>query len=175
MRTSGPSLRSCLTALLMIAFAYGFACPLHAMAEERHASPPGTPEPAERDGNRGEAHATGFVKPPIRVPRLKRSIPIQEAASLPSRFDWREYGKVTPVRNQSSCGSCYAFAAIASIDHRPVGIGRIGPITKKLRDLYFNIVRGQVPKYRHWCTPVYGSSAQLSSAEHPAGVTVGAS
>ena len=53
------------------------------------------------------------------------------------------------------CGTGVQIAAIVSIDNRPVGEGRIGPITKKLRDMYFDIVRGKVPKYKHWCTPVY--------------------
>jgi len=53
------------------------------------------------------------------------------------------------------CGTGVQVAAIASIDNRPVGSGQIGPITKKLRDMYFEIVRGKVPKYKSWCTPVY--------------------
>ena len=53
------------------------------------------------------------------------------------------------------CGTGVQVAAIASVDNRPVGDGRIGPITKKLRDMYFDIVRGKVPKYRMWCTPVF--------------------
>jgi len=53
------------------------------------------------------------------------------------------------------CGTGVQIAAIASIDNRPVGEGRIGPITKALRDRYFDIVRGKVPKYEGWCTPIY--------------------
>jgi hypothetical protein len=33
----------------------------------------------------------------------------------------------------------------------------MGPIVRAVRDLYFAVVRGQVAKYRHWCTPVYQS------------------
>jgi len=53
------------------------------------------------------------------------------------------------------CGTGVQVAAIATIDHRPVGTGKLGPIVKRLRDLYFDIVRGKVEEYRHWCTPVY--------------------
>ena len=53
------------------------------------------------------------------------------------------------------CGTGVQIAAIASIDNRVVGTGEIGTITERLRSLYFDIVRGNVPKYRHWCTPVY--------------------
>ncbi len=53
------------------------------------------------------------------------------------------------------CGTGVQVAAIATIDHRPVGTGKLGPIVKGLRDLYFDIVRGKVEDYRDWCTPVY--------------------
>jgi branched-chain amino acid aminotransferase len=48
------------------------------------------------------------------------------------------------------------IVAITKIDHRKLGSGQMGAVTQKLRDLYFNIVRGKVPKYRQWCHPVYG-------------------
>jgi branched-chain amino acid aminotransferase len=36
-----------------------------------------------------------------------------------------------------------------------VGEGKMGPLVGELRDLFFDVVRGRVPKYRHWCQPVY--------------------
>ena len=53
------------------------------------------------------------------------------------------------------CGTGVQIAAIASIDRRPVGEGRMGPMVSRIRDLYFQVVRGNHPRYRHWCTPVY--------------------
>jgi len=53
------------------------------------------------------------------------------------------------------CGTGVELTPIAEIDRRPVGDGGVGPIAGRLRDLYLSVVRGQVPKYRQWCTPVY--------------------
>jgi branched-chain amino acid aminotransferase len=53
------------------------------------------------------------------------------------------------------CGTGVQVAAITAVDHRPVGTGKMGPITSKLRQIYFDIVKGRTPKYRELCTPVY--------------------
>jgi len=53
------------------------------------------------------------------------------------------------------CGTGVQVAAITTIDHRPVGAGKLGPIVEKLRNSYFDIVKGKVEEYRPWCTPVY--------------------
>jgi branched-chain amino acid aminotransferase len=52
-------------------------------------------------------------------------------------------------------GTAAGVSFIASVDHRLVGDGKIGPITRAVRDLYERIVHGQEPKYRSWLTPTY--------------------
>ena len=34
-------------------------------------------------------------------------------------------------------------------------VGQCGPLAGKLRDVYFDVVRGHVAKYRDWCVPVF--------------------
>lgn len=53
------------------------------------------------------------------------------------------------------CGTGAQVAAVVEIDHRPVGTGALGPVTKKLQEIYFRVVRGQYDKYQRWLTPVY--------------------
>jgi branched-chain amino acid aminotransferase len=53
-------------------------------------------------------------------------------------------------------GTAVEIAPIISVDHRPVGKGEIGPVTEKLRSLYFEATRGHIPGYLHWLQAVYG-------------------
>lgn len=53
-------------------------------------------------------------------------------------------------------GTGVQVAAITRVEHRPIGTGSIGPIVTRLREIYFDVVRGKQPRYRDWCTPVYG-------------------
>ena len=53
------------------------------------------------------------------------------------------------------CGTGAQVSPVVQVDRRPVGNGRVGPITTRIQQLYFDVVRGLHPKYRHWCTPVY--------------------
>ncbi|MFN8621743.1 MAG: hypothetical protein U0869_13460 [Chloroflexota bacterium] len=51
------------------------------------------------------------------------------------------------------CGTG-AQVMITSIDHRPVGTGEIGDHGHDLK-AYFDAVRGRIPAYSSWLTPVY--------------------
>src|SRR6266702_2930449 len=81
----------------------------------------------------------------------------------------REFGRITRERQVDRtelyvadeiflCGTGAQIAPVISVDHRPVGNGQVGPIAKKLQQLYFEVARGRCPEYRaQWCTPVYAS------------------
>ena len=52
------------------------------------------------------------------------------------------------------CGTGVQISPVIEVDHRPVGSGKIGPIGRLLRDRYFDAVRGKLPEYEHWLTPI---------------------
>jgi branched-chain amino acid aminotransferase len=52
-------------------------------------------------------------------------------------------------------GTGVQVAAITQVEHRPIGIGQMGPVVMRLREVYFDAAKGRNPKYKHWCTPVY--------------------
>ena len=52
-------------------------------------------------------------------------------------------------------GTAAHVSPVLEIDHRPVGNGKVGKVTKELQRLYFDAIKGNNPKYLHWCTPAY--------------------
>jgi len=56
------------------------------------------------------------------------------------------------------CGSGHEVTPINSVDHYDIGSGTPGAITRRLQQIYFDVVSGAVPAYRHWLTPVYGAA-----------------
>lgn len=53
------------------------------------------------------------------------------------------------------CGTGVQIAAVTRVEHRLIGTGRMGSLTRQLRDLFFDVVAGRVAKYHEWLTPVY--------------------
>lgn len=52
------------------------------------------------------------------------------------------------------CGTGQEILPVTAIDRLPVGDGKPGPLTLRLRQRYFEVVRGLVPDHPQWRTPV---------------------
>lgn len=66
------------------------------------------------------------------------------------------------------CGTGAQIAPVIEVDHRPIGTGKIGPISGNLQKIYFEVVRGQRPEYRdQWCKPAF-VNAQVKQHAKPA-------
>jgi branched-chain amino acid aminotransferase len=52
-------------------------------------------------------------------------------------------------------GTAAHITPVAEIDHRKIGDGEIGKITRKLQEIYSSVIKGNHSKYLNWCTPVY--------------------
>ncbi len=52
------------------------------------------------------------------------------------------------------CGTGVQVSAVTEVDHRAVGTGAIGPVSRKVSETYFAAVRGNLPQYASWLTPI---------------------
>ena len=41
---------------------------------------------------------------------------VKVSNAAPAAYDWRDYGRVSPVKDQGSCGSCWAFSTVANLE-----------------------------------------------------------
>jgi branched-chain amino acid aminotransferase len=51
-------------------------------------------------------------------------------------------------------GTAAEVTPIRELDSRAIGTGQRGPITQKLQTMFFDLVNGRSPKYKHWLTYV---------------------
>jgi branched-chain amino acid aminotransferase len=51
-------------------------------------------------------------------------------------------------------GTGCQVAWVEQIDKRTIADGKIGPITAKLKDTFFKVVKGEDKKYEKWCTKI---------------------
>ena len=51
-------------------------------------------------------------------------------------------------------GTAAHITPVGKLDHRPIADGNTGPITKQLQDMYAGAIRGNNPKYLHWCNAI---------------------
>jgi branched-chain amino acid aminotransferase len=54
------------------------------------------------------------------------------------------------------CGTGVQVSPVIEVDHRAVGTGAIGPVSRAISERYFAAVRGNLPEYGSWLTPVGG-------------------
>lgn len=97
-----------------------------------------------------------LLRDEVRLPVVERSIDRTELALAEEVF---------------LAGTGVQIVSVTRIDHRPVGAGRMGPITKKIQALNAAVVHGQVPAYRGWCWPVYASEEAYVPAASAGGET----
>ena len=51
-------------------------------------------------------------------------------------------------------GTAAHVIPVGSLDNRPIGNGDVGNVAREIRDLYVELIRGNNPKYMHWCSEV---------------------
>jgi C1A family cysteine protease len=69
------------------------------------------------DGGGDIRNITGLVRPANwRQGARFNNMSAELRGSLPAHFDWNDWYKLQPIKNQASCGSCWAFAITATVE-----------------------------------------------------------
>jgi branched-chain amino acid aminotransferase len=49
-------------------------------------------------------------------------------------------------------GTAAEITPVRDVDHRKIGRGEAGPVTRRLQELYFSVVRGAETSHESWLT-----------------------
>jgi len=76
---------------------------------------------APPEGQTWVARETGSHMMGLKVPQnLSLAMPVEAipepGVAMPKNFDWRTIGKLSPIRDQGNCGSCWSFSLTASME-----------------------------------------------------------
>ncbi len=68
----------------------------------------------------------GFIAPRFQTAHYAAAVAanLRHEKTLPSRYDARALGMVTPVKNQGDCGACYAFSSAADLESKVMRDGQ---------------------------------------------------
>ena len=119
------------------------------------------------DGHASEASAANMfvirdgvtITPPVSDDILegvtrKAIMEIARDEGLPVEVRSIDRSEIYVADEMFLCGTGVQISPVLELDHRQVGSGQMGPITRLLRERYFDAVRGRLPAYRHWLTPI---------------------
>ncbi len=59
-------------------------------------------------------------------------------------------------------GTAAEVTPVREVDDRPIGTGTAGPVTKQIQQVYFAAIRGELPQYADWLSPVALKEAKAS-------------
>lgn len=79
-------------------------------------------KPAVVDLN-GKQYHTGYLKKPNEGTAVYYA-PKVDFSALPESYDAREHGRVTSIKSQGSCGSCWAFSRTKALEAAMITAGR---------------------------------------------------
>lgn len=68
----------------------------------------------------GDSNGRGFIAPDFPTDHITAAVAknLNPDKDLPASYDSREDGYVSPVKNQGTCGACYAFGSAADLESR---------------------------------------------------------
>lgn len=119
------------------------------------------------DGHASEASAANMfvvrdgvlLTPPVNDDILEgvtRKAMLELAAGLGYKVEVRsiDRSEIYVADEMFLCGTGVQISPVVELDHRPVGSGSVGPMTRVIRDAYFDAVRGRTPAFAHWVTAI---------------------
>jgi branched-chain amino acid aminotransferase len=120
-----------------------------------------------KDGSASEASAANFflvrdgvlITPPTTDDILEgitrtSVFEIAKALGIPTETRPIDRSEIYVSDEMFLCGTGVQLAPVVELDHRPIGGGHVGPLSREIHDVYFAAVRGQDERFKHWLTPI---------------------
>ena len=85
---------------------------------------------------------------------LRAMIQLAADAGIPVEIRHIDRSELYIADEMFLCGTGVQVSPVVEIDHRKIGSGGVGPVARLIKDRYFDAVRGRLPQYEQWLTPI---------------------